>query len=203
MTAPFRTIVVMTVMAMGLCASAAAQANPSLLPLGIRVRMSVSSPAPDSVGHGSAAGSTLLRERIIGTLESATNNKLIVREGKDGPRREVPLASLNLLEVSRGRHSSSGKGALIGMFAGASGGVAAGFVVCNHGNCDSSMGDLTGIFAGALGLGGGLFGAGIGAIIGGAISTERWERVSVRDLRVGIGPVGGHVLGLRVGLALH
>jgi hypothetical protein len=201
--ARLREIVALALVAIGLGASTSARANPSLLPLGIRVRMSVSSPAPGSVAPGSDAGSALLRERIIGTLESATDNKLIVREGKEGPRREVPLASLNLLEVSRGRHSSSGKGALIGMFAGAAGGVAAGYVVCNHGNCDSSTGDLTGIWASALGLGGGLFGAGIGAIIGGVIHTERWEKVSIHDLRVGIGPVGRQCLGLRVALALH
>jgi hypothetical protein len=43
----------------------------------------------------------------------------------------------------------------------------------------------------------------MGAIIGGAIRTERWERVSIRDLRVGIGPTGGKGIGLRVALALH
>ena len=48
-----------------------------------------------------------------------------------------------------------------------------------------------------------MFGAGIGAIIGGVIHTERWEKVSVHDLRVGIGPVGRECLGLRVAIAFH
>ncbi|HMI31332.1 MAG TPA: hypothetical protein VK527_06300 [Candidatus Limnocylindrales bacterium] len=200
----FRKIVAMAVVAMSLCGVSSAQANPSLLPLGIRVKVSVSTPPPASAGLApDAASEHMLRERIIGTLVNIQDETLIVNEGKDGPRREVPLASVNRFEVSRGRHSSSGKGALIGMFAGAAGGVAAGYVVCNHGNCDSSTGDLTGIWASALGLGGALFGAGIGAIIGGVIHTERWEKVSVHDLRVGIGPVGRECLGLRVAIAFH
>jgi hypothetical protein len=205
LTGRFRKIVVMAVAEIGLGGFAAADANPNLLPLGIRVRMSVTSPAPGSAERGAAGTSNnLLRERIIGTLVNIQESTLIVGEGKDGPRREVPLASVNRLEVSRGRHSSSGKGALVGMFAGAAGGVAAGLVVCNHGNCvNSGTGDLTGVWATALGLGGGLAGAGIGAIIGGAIRTEQWERVSVRDLRVGIWPVRGQGFGLRLALALH
>ena len=203
----FANLVVMAVLEIGLGGFAAAQANPNLLPLGIRVRMSVSTPAPapGSAERGADhASEHMLRERIIGTLVNIQDGTLIVGEGKDGPRREVPLASVNRLEVSRGRHSSSGKGALVGMFAGAAGGVAAGLVVCNHGNCvNSGTGDLTGVWATALGLGGGLAGAGIGAIIGGAIRTEQWERVSIRDLRVGIGPVGGQGFGLRVALPLH
>ena len=45
---------------------------------------------------------------------------------------------------------------------------------------------------------GGVAGAGLGAIIGALVRTERWQDVPVERLRVGLAPQGGIKFGLFV-----
>jgi len=78
---------------------------------------------------------------------------------------------------SRGRRSYAGRGALIGLAAGAAAGIASGSIVCATDNCSSSGGDWKGLVVGVLGIGGGLVGAGVGALVGAGLSGERWEAV--------------------------
>jgi hypothetical protein len=158
---------------------------------GARVRLSLK-PTPDH----------LTRERIMGLLMSVDEDSVVVNVGPGQPSRGVAIDALQSFEVGRGRKSSAGKGAGIGLLSGAAGGVAAGLIVCGGGNCnDSGLGDATGLVAGVLGVGGGLFGLGMGALIGGRFHTDRWERVSIGDLRMGMEPSGDGV-SLRLSLAL-
>jgi hypothetical protein len=145
----------------------------------------------------------LTRDRIIGSLVSVQSDTLVVSEHAGRADLVLPTEAIASLEVSRGRKSAAGKGAVIGLVSGAAGGVATGLIACGGGNCaESGLGDVTALLSAALGLGGGLTGAGIGALVGGRIHSDRWEKVPVRDLRVGLGPSGSGA-SLRVSLAFH
>ena len=101
----------------------------------------------------------------------------------------IALASIERLEVARGRRTAAKEGALWGgVVAAALGALAVagiGEALCeNATSCGASAeGYLVGI---------GIFGAagaGLGALAGLAIKTDRWERVPLDRLRVGIRPV--------------
>ncbi len=138
----------------------------------------------------------LTRDRIVGSLVSLRRDTVVVSEHAGRADLALPIESIRLFEVSRGRTSGAKKGALIGLVSGAAGGIAAGLIVCAGGNCNNSgTGDLTRLVSTVLGVGGGLAGAGIGSLVGGRIHSDRWERVPIKDLRVGVAPSG---LGVRL-----
>jgi len=144
----------------------------------------------------------MTRERIMGLLMRVDEDSVVVNVGPGLPGRTVAIDALQSFAVAHGRKSSAGKGALIGLASGVAGGVVAGKIVCSGGDCENSgLGDTTPIVASVLGVGGGLFGLGMGALIGGRFHTDRWERVSIRDLRMGMEP-NGNGLRLRFSLAL-
>ena len=96
---------------------------------------------------------------------------------------ECPMASVTRLDVSRGQKSHGRNGAAIGFPAGA---VLA-FAYCQVGDktgCEVLGNDATlGI---ALIFGG--VGVLVGAIVGHAIKTDRWEEVPLERLRVSLAP---------------
>lgn len=143
----------------------------------------------------------LTRERIIGSLVSVQRDTIVVSERAGRPDLALPIEWARSLEVSRGRKSSAGKGALIGLLSGAAAGVTTALVVCADGECESGGVHLKGFVSTVFGLGGGLFGAGVGALVGGRFHGDRWEKVSIKDLRVGMNPSGG--AGLRVSIAFR
>jgi hypothetical protein len=106
-------------------APVAAQARSSI-PIGARVRVwpagrfRASRPIPDQ----------LARHRFVGTFVRSSGDTLIVLPAKGGP--EVALSSpwLARLDVSRGRHARTGRGALIGLFTGVTSGAIVGYGLC-------------------------------------------------------------------------
>ena len=108
--------------------------------------------------------------------------------GPGRPPVRIPVASIERLEVARGRRTMAGEGAVVGGFAGAVlGGVAA--VALGRALCENASGcgpSAEGVLAG-VGLVGAA-GAAVGALTGLAIKTDRWERVPVDRVRVNISP---------------
>jgi hypothetical protein len=118
------------------------------------------------------------RDWLVGRFVEVQRESLFVTTHRAPLVLGIPIASVRRLEVSLGRKSRAGKGALIGMAVGAAAGVAAALVVCANGNCETSgIDNEKSVVAFAFGLGGGLFGAGTGAVAGAVLRSERWERV--------------------------
>ena len=93
------------------------------------------------------------------------------------------LSSLSRLEISKGLRSNTGKGALIG---GGIGLVVGGAMSINAGaNVDKNVTTAEYLaFTGLVAVGG----AGIGALVGALIKSERWEELPLDRLRLGIAP---------------
>ncbi len=163
---------------------------------GARVRVIVDSTV---VTHG-AWGDVSSHARYVGELVAQRPDSLQLRLPPDSII-SLAVSRVIRLEVSRGRHSSAGKGALIGGGIGAALGLAVGIGAASEsctGFCPPrvSGGEIAGVT-----LITGFLGAFIGAIIG-APSREGWEPVSIEhavrpELRVGGGRVG---IGVAVGL---
>ena len=122
---------------------------------------------------------------VLGTdAESVT-----VSVGPGKPPVRIPIASIKRLDVARGRRSAAKEGAITGsLIGGALGIVAVHYLsqaLCEGGSdCDASLE--------GYGIGFGMFaagGAGLGALTGLAIKTDKWVRVPVSDLRVAVSPV--------------
>jgi len=112
----------------------------------------------------------------------------------------VPIGALTEVTVHRGSRSNAGWGALIGSVVG----VALGAVLgdATYTECTGSSGswwfefhiDCVSLFDSAarqrtvFGIGGGIVGAGLGALVGGFIRTNRWERVPTSDVFVSVLP---------------
>ncbi len=105
----------------------------------------------------------------------------------------LPLDRVRQLEISVGRESNAGKGALIGFGVGAATGLALGI------GCASSDGffQCTGGEVVEITLLTGLMGGGAGGLLGLASSSERWEKVAAVPVHVSLAP---HRLGLSVSL---
>lgn len=84
---------------------------------------------------------------------------------------------LHRLEVSVGRKSNAGRGALAGGAILGAFGVALGAVAAQ--GCDDCGSNATGAFAAGFGLGGAAAGAAIGALIGSGSHREQWQAVEV------------------------
>ena len=125
--------------------------------------------------------------RLEGTLVRLDADTLVLREKYQSILLSHSIASLARLEVSRGRKSRAGRGALIGFLVGAGVGAVGTEAVCaNARDFDSGSVGAPDIGTCLL-LGGvafGLIGTGIGAIAGKVIKGERWERVSIDKLRM-------------------
>lgn len=126
-------------------------------------------------------------ERVVGALSGARHDTLLIRPELQEADRAVPLNTLQRLEVSRGIRPQTGRGALIGLLSGAAAGAVSGMVVCAGDNCVNSGEDLTTLVPVVLGIGGGAFGAGVGALIGAQFHGEHWTTLSgTRGRRMGM-----------------
>lgn len=106
----------------------------------------------------------------------------LVLDARDGVETlEVPLALVKKVEVSRGKKSNIGPGAIAGGLTGAVFGA-----ICASGPGGYSCG---GSDAKVVALAITAAGTGIGALIGAASKTDRWEEVPLTDIRVGLSPI--------------
>ncbi len=97
-----------------------------------------------------------------------------------------PVVFVMRLEVSRGRKSAVGRGALIGFLVGAGGGAIAGAAALSEGCVDGDGCPALGALVGGAFFG--LVGTGIGAVVGALSKAERWEEVPLDQLRVAFAP---------------
>jgi len=134
----------------------ASQARPVVAP-GDRVR--VTTEDWELVGTLLAQGDDSLRLQVIGEVTPVS----------------VARSAIKRLEISRGSHSSTGSGALIGLGAGVLAGGALGAEA--NSPCDPEVfGCGPGLVVGG-GLLVGAIGAGIGAVIGSLSHSEQWDSV--------------------------
>jgi hypothetical protein len=129
------------------------------------------SPAmPDSVfENAGVAPSSLVVGRLV-----ALDRSMIDLEDEDGFSRTIPRELVEQFEMSSGRRSRAGRGAVIGLLSGLAGGVGVGVYLAASEDFGETQG-LDVLVPVALGLGGGLAGLGLGALIGSFIHTETWH----------------------------
>lgn len=119
-------------------------------------------------------------------LAAVRSDTLILEHASPALPRAVPIQSLKLLELSTGRRSAAAMGALIGLGAGAAGGIIVFEAFCREQDCTTGE-------ALAVGGLGGLALAGVGAAIGAVIRVERWHSVPLDRVVFTAGPLGfGH-----------
>lgn len=116
----------------------------------------------------------------------------------DGIRHSYNFKAVQRLEVSRGDRSHWLLGAGIGLAIGAG----STYLVLHHGGSTSLCNQSANQDAlrssecrGLVGVGG-LVGAGLGALIGGRIRTERWQSIPYGRLRISFAPQDAFMLGL-------
>ena len=148
---------------------------------------------------------------IYGSVVGIRADTLVVKiQGSDAPT-AFPVSSLTKLEVSRGKKSNAGRGALVGgtVFAA----LALGLGIADMGRecpppepgnpfsgfwCEET--EIRHVVAATLVCGG--LGAGLGALIGWAGKSDRWEEVPLDGLRVSLTPQGRDRLTVSVSLRL-
>jgi hypothetical protein len=144
------------------------------------------------------------RRLLTGKVLEIDGAALVLARGREGGTLRVPFASLERLEVAGGRRNRAGTGAAIGFVPGALfGGTVGLYIACSEQVRCSPVGP---VLVGGL-LGGAATGA-LGALMGLAIRTDRWQAVPLgesaagRKATVGIGlsPVSGR--GFQVGLSV-
>jgi hypothetical protein len=129
---------------------------------------------------GRANRDTLILENIhlLNDMEHRGEIERALRGSLDEVVLMLPTVSVEELEISRGRKSNVRKGALIGAVIGAGiGGSRAISPTSNSGrDLDAELYYVSWIiFYGALG-------AGVGAVVGAIIKTERWDEISIQQI---------------------
>lgn len=176
-----RRVMLLGVVFAGLAwSAAAAQAQTPLQP-GQRVRVR------STVAH---------TPEVAGVFEGVRGDSLMVRDDDRSVATAVPLATVDRLQVSRGRHSHWITGAAIGFAVGAATGVIAG--VAGHNDADWLFSSGASAFLGAVLLA--PVGAVTGLVVGLMVRTERWQTVPLDDIGPGVarGPDGRLGLGVRL-----
>ena len=139
-----------------------------------------------SVGSRIRITSSAVGEPVTGTLLSIDIEDLVFRRaGTDAPSR-IPLAEIVTLEVSGGRRSQAGRGAMIG----AAVGVVPGLLLTFGDYSSDVHGDSHAGTVAAIGAAGGAL---LGAAIGWAIKTESWIPCEAPRAALAAAPVRGGV----------
>jgi hypothetical protein len=133
---------------------------------------------------------------LVGTLVESRPDSLRV-ETASGDVLAVSRTAINRLQVSRGRHSKAGLGALIGLATGLGGGLVAGTIAHRE---TQFINITTGGVVLITALGGAV-GAGLGALIGSAFKADRWETVPLVSLET-VGRADSRPGHLTIGLAI-
>ena len=175
----------LAVLAVAPFSSATTQQQPPPVKPGDRVRIGVCTPVCGT--------------RVTGSVLELRSDALLVKSERSGDTLQVALASLGMVEVSRGQKSRVGKGALIGVLVGVGLGAGVGFAV-GKGLEDDNVCDChpAGMAVGGLGVG--ALGALIGAGVGAATKSDRWEEVPLDQLRVSFVPQRDGRFGLGLSL---
>ena len=128
-----------------------------------------------------------MRRTLVGTLDTLRNDSLQIQA--ESGIVNVPLADIETLEVSTGRHSLSRTGVRIGTIAGMAAGLAVG--TAHLDDCGSTaFSDICGTSNASLlivsSVAGGLAGAGLGWLVGSRFHAEGWKVVPTGPHRVAI-----------------
>ena len=131
-------------------------------------------------------------EHRVGTFVAWKSDTLVVQS--NGDTLQVALMNVTRLDVYMGRKAQAGAGAVVGGLA------VVVLLAIAAATCDASFGCPTAGEAAKPLLIGGAAGAFVGALIGAATNTDRWEEVPLDQLRVSFGPQrdGRFGLGLSV-----
>ena len=121
-----------------------------------------------SVGSRVRVTSGAAAEPTIGTVAGLEGDALVVRGYVSDTPMRIPIADIQRLEVSAGRMSHAGRGALIGAAVGAMSGV---LVTIGDYSDDVHGGDPNPAATAAIGAAGGAL---VGAAIGWRLKTDRW-----------------------------
>ena len=114
---------------------------------------------------------------VVGNLLQLPADSVWLHTGDSVSSVALATSSLASFEFSRGRKSQAGRGAWIGLGSGAIIGLIVG--AATYEDCSGCLAPDPGA-AGSAVLGAvlfGVFGLGVGALIGGSIDAERWEPV--------------------------
>jgi hypothetical protein len=168
------------------CASLVAQDVAKLPEAGQRIRVSASA---------------LGIAELAGTLVSLGPDTLVIAAAHR--QLEIPTSAVTRIDVSRGRKSTAGKGALIGVAGGLLVGGAIGYISCSAAvspaTCfESQEGAQLGFLL--MTAGGGALGALTGALVGSSIRRDRWEPMDLSRVRTTLGFAAGGRLILQVSL---
>lgn len=171
------------------------RAAPSLTLLVVLPFFVLRAQGPRPAGLGQRVRVTTDSGAWVGTLvqHDATSITLHGPGLSDSSAVTLPLDRVRQLEISVGRQSNAGKGALIGFGVGAATGLALGIGCASSDSffqCSGSqVVESTVVF--------GFIGAGVGGLVGLASSSEHWEKVPAGPVHVSLAP---HRLGLSVSL---
>lgn len=119
---------------------------------------------------------------IIGTVYEVSTSAMLV--SAEDSSFTIPFASINKLDISKGKKRNAGKGALIGAgLVGLTGGIigAASYKECNEegflaciGYVDKTSLTVVGVLLGTL------TGSAVGAIIGSTVESHKWDRIPLK-----------------------
>jgi hypothetical protein len=155
--------------------------------------------AEDPVGPASLSAGRRVRvtsspdvEPVIGSVVSVEADAVVIRHAGSNVVSRIPMAEIRKLDVSLGRRSRAGRGAMIG----AAVGVMPGLLMTTgdyssdvHGESNAATVAVAGAAGGAL----------LGAGIGWALKSESWRPSEVPSAAVSAAPVrGGVAVSLRL-----
>lgn len=123
---------------------------------------------------------------FVGTLVGLESDGLRVKRGRNDVPTLIPRSFVTRLEVSGGRKSQAGRGALIGAGVGAMPGL-----LLTFGDYSSDTRPSPGVVA-AVGAASGVV---VGAAIGWALKSEDWQSTELPAVAAGVTPLPGGGLG--------
>ena len=126
---------------------------------------------------------------LIGTVVGIEPDAVSVRGGSSGSALRIPVTPATTLEVSGGKRSRAGRGAMLGAAVGVMPGLLMTFG--DYNTDDGSPGAVAALGAAA--------GAAVGAAVGWALRSEQWLPAEMPSVAAGIAPLrGGATFSLRV-----
>lgn len=120
---------------------------------------------------------------LIGTVVGLEPHAVLVRSGSGGAATRIPLGPTTTFEVSGGRRSKAGRGAMVGAAVGGMPGLLLTFG--DYNSDDHSPGAVAALGAAA--------GAAVGAAVGWALKSEDWFSAEPPSVTAGIAPLRGGV----------